>query len=148
MNPLDLNKDSEIVPGEITEKPFEIIEVTETTEVVEVPKKTRAPRVAKTPKTEEVIVETTLALEVSPEIVAVEQHEEEKPTHSHHVTSSKTQLIESLKVLIDKEVDAVKDEVETIKQFFYKKAKAEIEELKKTFTEENGEEIEFTAPKD
>ena len=148
MNPLDLNKDSEIVPGEITEKPFEIIEVTETTEVVEVPKKTRAPRVAKTPKTEEVIVEATLALEVSPEIVAVEQHEEEKPTHSHHVTSSKTQLIESLKVLIDKEVDAVKDEVETIKQLFYKKAKAEIEELKKTFTEENGEEIEFTAPKD
>jgi len=148
MNPLDLNKDSEIVPGEITEKPIEIVEVSETAEVVEVQKKTRAPRVAKTPKKEEVTVETTEVPEVSPEIVAEEKHEEEKPTPSHHAASSKVQLIESLKELIDKEVDAVKDEVETIKQLFYKKTKVEIEELKKTFIEENGEESEFITPKD
>ena len=148
MNPLDLNKDSEIVPGEITEKPIEIVEVTETAEVVEVPKKTRVPRVAKTPKKEEVTVETTEVPEVSPEIVAEEKHEEEKTIPSHHAASSKVQLIESLKELIDKEVDAVKDEVETIKQLFYKKAKVEIEELKKTFIEENGEESEFITPKD
>jgi hypothetical protein len=57
-------------------------------------------------------------------------------------------LIEALKSLIDKEVDAVKDEVETIKQLFYKKTKAEIEDLKKAFVEENGEEAEFISPKD
>ena len=148
MNPLDLNKDSEIVPDVITEKPIETVEVTETAEIVEVSKKTRAPRVAKTPKKEEVAVETTEVPEISPEIVAEEKHEEEKTTPSHHAASSKVQLIESLKELIDKEVDAVKDEVETIKQLFYKKAKVEIEELKKTFIEENGEESEFITPKD
>ena len=149
MNPLDLNKDSEIVPDVITEKPIETVEVTETAEIVEVSKKTRAPRVAKTPKKEEeVTVETTEVPEISPEIVAEEKHEEEKTTPSHHAASSKVQLIESLKELIDKEVDAVKDEVETIKQLFYKKAKVEIEELKKTFIEENGEESEFITPKD
>ena len=150
MNPLDLNKDSEIVPGEITENPIEIVELAETAEIAEVPKKTRAARVAKTPKTEELTVDAVETPEVSPEIVAVEQaeKEEEKPGSAHHAASSKEQLIESLKMLIDKEVDAVKDEVETIKQLFYKKTKAEIEELKKAYTEESGEEEGFIAPID
>ncbi|MEI8272209.1 MAG: DUF349 domain-containing protein [Paludibacter sp.] len=151
MSPLDLNKDSEILAVENTENPIQIVEFTETIEKVELPKKTRKPRVAKVPETakvEEAAI-ITQAVEVSTEAIVVEEHiEEVKATLSHHVTSTKVELIESLKILIDKEVETVKDEVETIKQLFYKKTKVEIEDLKKIFTEENGEGTEFVAPKD
>ena len=147
MSPLDLNKDSEIVPAESTEKPVEIVEVTETEAQEVVPKKTRTSKTAKTPKME---AETVEVVEAKTDLVQAEpvQEDEIKPTISHYATNSKEQLIDSLKVLIEQEVDKVKDEIEAIKQLFYKKTKAEIEELKKAFTEENGEEAEFTVPKD
>lgn len=61
---------------------------------------------------------------------------------------SKMELIDNLKLLIDKEVDVIKDDVEQIKQLFYKKIKAEIEEQKKIFIEEGGIETDFVATKD
>jgi hypothetical protein len=45
-------------------------------------------------------------------------------------------------------VENVKDEVETIKQHFYKKQKSEFEEQKKIFVDNGGEEAEYVHVKD
>ena len=161
MNPLDLNKDPEIVPNEVieqaniteVEKTPEVTVVADVVEVTEPVKKTRTPKAPKTPAAEEVVEEKSEpVIEESPEVVeetvVAEQPVEVKPIVSDHAASTKAELIETLKLVIEKEVDTVKDEVEAIKQLFYKKTKAEIEELKKVFVEENGEEAEFISPKD
>lgn len=61
---------------------------------------------------------------------------------------SKEELVSTLKELIEKEVDIVKDDVELIKQTFYKKQKAETEEQKKEFLDAGGEETAFIPQKD
>ena len=132
MSPLELDKDPEIAPSETIET-IEIKEVIEVTEETKVP----AEIIEATPE-----VTPVMNLEADVE----EQPEEVKSTTPDYAACTKMELIEALKVLISKEVDAVKDEVEIIKQLFYKKAK--VEEIKKTFIEAGGEEIEFFAPKD
>ena len=116
MNSLDLNKDPEIVPSEVTE-------TVETVDTVET-------------------VETNL------ETVVIEQPEETNTIVTDYATSSKQELIDVLKLLINKEVDAAKDGVEHIKQLFYKKVKLEVEEQKKLFVENGGIETDFVAAKD
>jgi len=134
MSPLELDKDPEIAPSET-------IEIKEVIEVIEVTEETKVPAeiIEATPE-----VTTVMNLEADIE----EQPEEVKSTMPDYAARTKMELIEALKVLINKEVDAVKDEVEIIKQLFYKKAKAEVDEIKKAFIEAGGEEIEFFAPKD
>jgi hypothetical protein len=166
MNPLDLNKDTEIVPGEITE----INEVTNLTEIDEISKTDDSTSETDFPKAEEtqnetiepqedkienetvepVIneAETVVTPDVSQKPEITEQPEKVKSIHPDYTLSTKDELIEALRSLIDKEVEAVKDDVEVIKQLFYKKTKAEIEDLKETFYEKNGENAEFIAPKD
>jgi len=154
MNPLDLNKEPEIAPSEITKTTAqtEVTEVAETVETVEVVPETvevteTAPEVIEVVEViaPEAVAETPEAI-VEPVVEA--QPTEEKSTTPDYAASTKSELIDALKVLIGKEVDAVKDEVETIKQLFYKKTKAEIEEQKKAFLEAGGDEIEFIAEKD
>ena len=132
MSPLDLTKDPEIVPIETTEQ-IEVAEVIEETKI----------------QTE---ITSEITSEVAPEEVletaVINQLEEVKSASPDYGASTKAELIETLKSLINKEVGDIKDEVEIIKQLFYKKAKAEVEELKKAFIEAGGEEIEFLAPKD
>ena len=152
MSPLDLNKDPEIVPSETPEvaETKETIEVTEnntvaeTAEVIEVPEVSADAAV--TEITEEPVADKIQ--EESPEEVVTEQPIEEKSTKMDYSTSTKAELVDAIKLLINKEVEVVKDEVELIKQLFYKKTKAEIEELKKSFIEDGNEENEFLAPKD
>ena len=140
MSPLDLNKDLEIAPSEATEA-TEIKEVMEVMEELEILKEA------------EVIVENneTIILE-SPEInleaVDAEHPEEVKSIAADYCTCTKPELIEALKLLIEKDVDAIKDDVEHIKQLFYKKIKSGIEEQKKSFVEAGGVETEFVAAKD
>ncbi|HEY6915377.1 MAG TPA: DUF349 domain-containing protein, partial [Paludibacter sp.] len=131
MSPLELNKDPEIALSETIEIK-DVIEVAEKTEV----------------QAEIIEAVTEVVPENSLEAVVEKQPEEVKPITPDYAAYTKPELVETLKVLINKEVDAVKDEVEVIKQLFYKKAKAEVEELKKAFIENGGEEIEFFAPKD
>lgn len=140
MSPLDLNKDPEVVQSEtpeITEtiKSNTEIEVSENTEVIE-----------ETENRIETVTEKTS--ETNLETVVEKQPEEVKLIKPDYSTNTKAELIDSLKLLINKEVDVIKDEVEIIKQLFYKKTKAEIEELKKAFVDDGGEEAEFLAPKD
>jgi hypothetical protein len=140
MSPLELDKDPEIVPSET----IEAIEIKEEKEVIKVTdemEKTEAP-------VEVIEVATEVIPESNLETAVEEQPEEVKSKTPDYASCTKPELVETLKVLINKEVDAVKDEVEIIKQLFYKKAKAEGEELKKAFIEAGGEEIEFLAPKD
>lgn len=116
MNSLDLTKDPEIVPSEVTE----------TVETVD----------------------TVDTLETSLETVVIEQPEETNTIVADYATSSKQELIDALKLLIDKEVDAAKDGVEQIKQLFYKKVKLDVEEQKKLFVENGGIENDFVSAKD
>jgi DNA-binding HxlR family transcriptional regulator len=119
MNSLDLTKDPEIVPSEVTE----------TVETVET-------------------VDTVDTLETSLETVVIEQPEETNTIVADYAASSKQELIDALKLLIDKEVDAAKDGVEQIKQLFYKKVKLDVEEQKKLFIENGGIETDFVSAKD
>lgn len=155
MSPLDLNKDPEIAPSETPEiaETKDAIEVTENntvTNALEVAENIEVPEVATNTEVNEIIAETVedkVQEESMEEVVAV-QPIEEKSTKTDYSTSTKAELVETLKLLINKEVEEVKEEVELIKQLFYKKTKAEIEELKKSFIEEGNEENEFLAPKD
>lgn len=113
MNSLDLTKDPEIVPSEVTET-----------------------------------VETVDTVETSLETVVIEQPEETNTIVADYAASSKQELIDALKLLIDKEVDAAKDGVEQIKQLFYKKVKLDVEEQKKLFIENGGIETDFVSAKD
>jgi len=144
MNPLDLNKEPESILTEVAEN-TEIMEVI--TEIMEVAKVKEANKVD---VVTEPVEETIIVVE--PETVSktefVEQQEEIKSTTIDYASCTKSELIDALKLLIDKEVDAVKDEVEHIKQLFYKKTKSEIEEQKKLFIEAEGEEAAFVAAKD
>lgn len=118
MSPLDLTKDPELISGETTE-------ITSNTE-------------------ETVAVETT---EVVVDEAAVNATEVETPSTNYN-GYDKTQLTQALKELVEKNVDEVKEDVEVIKQLFYKKLKTEAEDLKKSFLESGGEESDFKAPKD
>ncbi len=162
MNPLDLNKASEIaasVTVETTETNMETVETPKIeTEIAE------PPILVIEEKKEELSIEAVSA-EIPSEIAEVIEKVAVKPDFTtipedlkdtaesiisipNHVSSTKLELIEALKLLITKEVDAVKDEVEHIKQLFYKKTKAEIEEQKKIFVETGGLEQDFVTAKD
>ncbi len=66
-----------------------------------------------------------------------------------HITLSKEKLVDRLKnVLKEFPVDHVKDEVEAIKTAFYKKHKAEVEDLKRKFLESGETEQNFSPPQD
>ncbi len=61
-----------------------------------------------------------------------------------YATLSQTELIEKLKEIMNKAVAEIeKDEVDAIRQLFYKKHKADLEAEKKTFIENGGEEADF-----
>jgi len=137
--------DQTIVATEITHP--EVAEVNDLPEVTEVIEQAEVSEVIVTPEpvAEEVIVEAPV---VPLEKAAIEQPQIVKTIRPDYANSTKPELIEALKVLIDKEVDAVKDEVESVKQLFYKKTKLEIEEQKKLYIESGGLEEEFIAAKD
>jgi hypothetical protein len=61
---------------------------------------------------------------------------------------SKEELVEKLRELVKTSDLSDKNEVDAIKQAFYKKLKAEQAELLRKFTEDGGEKDDFVAPKD
>jgi hypothetical protein len=174
MNSLDLSKDPEIVPSETIEAVTEVINQTETAEVInqiEIAEATEAihqneiaeadeaiqqPEITEelhqteepeAPKAEE--DKTTVEAPVTPlETVVEVQPLPVKAARPDYSFNTKAELTDALTLLIDKEVDTVKDEVEIIKQLFYKKTKLEIEDQKKLFIENGGKEEEFIVAKD
>ncbi len=130
MNPLDLNKDSEIV----ADSPIETVSSESNTVSEEIiPEK----------------VETvTPEPESSKDITASEAPKAEVHKLPNYGLSTKAELIDSLKTILENNVESVKEEVEIIKQSFYKRSKAEIEEAKKNFIEAGGEQEDFKPEKD
>ena len=136
MNSLDVNKDPEIEKAENAET---IIEKTVTEEVSESVETTN------TVSNEPVIAEQA-AEENVPEM-APDGDEKSQILPDYNVFS-KSGLIDALKVLIQNDPEGIKEQVEIIKQTFYKKLKAENEEQKIAFLENGGEEHDFHPLKD
>ena len=133
MNPLELNKDTEIVPNE----PIETV-ISEVNEMVE----------AENPTAQ--TVSPAEAIEITTETTTTSEENAETKTSKmpDYNLFSKAELVEALKLLLDKEIASIRDEVEVIKQSFYKRAKADTEEQKRKFIEEGGEEENFVPKKD
>lgn len=136
MNSLDVNKDPEIEKAENAET---IIEKTVTEEVSESVETTN------TVSNEPVIAEQAEEENV-PEIAP--EGEEKSQVLPDYNVFSKSGLIDALKVLIQNDPEGIKEQVEIIKQTFYKKLKAENEEQKIAFLENGGEEHDFHPLKD
>ncbi|MBN2767369.1 MAG: DUF349 domain-containing protein [Paludibacteraceae bacterium] len=140
MNPLDVNKDLEMVKSDDAEI------INETPSTIE-SNKLAVPAVASDPISAptDIQKESTVSDEVSDKQTS---NVEEKPAMPDYNVFSKSGLIDALKVLIQNNPDHIKEEVEIIKQTFYKKTKADNEEQKKLFVENGGEEIDFVPEKD
>lgn len=61
---------------------------------------------------------------------------------------SKEEILEKLTGLVGAAADATRNEVEALKQAYYKIHRNEVDELKKAFLENGGEEKDFVAPED
>lgn len=141
MDPLELNKDAEeIVQNDVTETSENKMPVA----VEEINVASGSPDVQAEPDVPQndlpLASDTPLVNEV-----AEEKQTEESPDLS---ALSRIELLNVLKDLLSKDVDAIRDEVEHIKQLFYKKLKAELEDQKKLFIENGGEEADFKPVKD
>jgi len=64
-------------------------------------------------------------------------------TKADYAAYNRQELVATLQTLISAEIEQIKEDVETIKQLFYKKQKSELEEQKKLFVENGGEEADF-----
>ncbi|WP_455639214.1 DUF349 domain-containing protein [Parabacteroides sp.] len=102
--------------------------------------------------TEEVeVTETVEATETKEEVAeTVEGTTEtvEEATANAIGKLSKEEILEKLTELVNAAAEATRNEVESLKQAFYKIHRAEVEESKKTFLENGGEEKDFVAPED
>ncbi|MEA4981836.1 MAG: DUF349 domain-containing protein [Paludibacter sp.] len=116
--------DEEIVSS--TESPKELVVVTES--------------VAEKTEPAEILSENDAA-----ELEPAEVKDEKSPDLN---VLSRVELLNVLKELLSKKIDDIKEEVEHIKQLFYKKLKTEMEEQKKLFVENGGEEADFKPVKD
>ncbi len=77
-----------------------------------------------------------VVLETEKEIPTVEQAQEEKV---NLVKMSKEQLCEHLNLVLKKDISTIKEEVETIKQSFYKKNQEELDEQREAYEAEGGD---------
>ena len=96
-------------------------------------------------------LEETKAPEVTPENTAAEVETTETPeeaTANAIGKLSKEEILEKLTGLVDAAAETARNEVESLKQAFYKIHRAEVEESKKTFLEDGGEEKDFVVPED
>lgn len=96
-----------------------------------------------TPDTEVTAAEETSEAEVSTDKTAAG---EEDAVAAGKL--SKEEILEKLTGLVGAAADATRNEVEALKQAYYKIHRAEVDELKKAFLEDGGEENDFVAPED
>lgn len=100
-------------------------------------------------------LEETKAPAETPENVTVESTTTEVETNESPdgtaVAASKLtkeEILDKLTVLVENSVETARSEVETLKQAYYKIRRNEVDELKKAFLENGGEEKDFAAPED
>lgn len=129
MDPLELNKDAEIVNNDATVN-SENKTSEEATDAGVVQEK-NVPEQTETSAPEPVPAETDTTF-VAPDYGSMDREA----------------LVGALKELLPKDPEEIREDVEHIKQLFYKKLKAETEENKRKFIEDGGEEIDFRQEKD
>lgn len=61
---------------------------------------------------------------------------------------TKEEILNRLQALVDAPIETVRGEVESLKQAYYKIRRNEVDELRKAFVEQGGDEKYFTAPED
>ena len=94
-------------------------------------------------------VEETKAPEVTPENTAeVETNESPETTNAVTGKLSKEEILARLTELVETSTEISRNEVESLKQAYYKIRRNEVDELKKTFLENGGEEKDFVATED
>ena len=113
---------------------------------------TKAPEVTPENKVEEVVANE------APEAEAVTEDAPEAKTDTGEATGeelvvaagklSKEEILEKLTTLVETAADTTRNEIEVLKQAYYKIHRAEVDELKKAFLENGEEEKDFVAPED
>lgn len=96
-------------------------------------------------------LEETKVPEVTPENSAEEILIDEAPEAEDVAATSKLskeEILEKLTVLVESAADTSRNEIELLKQAFYKIHRNEVDELKKAFLENGGEEEDFVVPED
>lgn len=93
-------------------------------------------------------VETTGTVEETTETATDATVTVEEVTANALGKLSKEEILEKLTELVNAAAETARNEVESLKQAFYKIHRAEVEESKKTFLEDGGEEKDFVAPED
>ncbi len=93
-------------------------------------------------------VETTGTVEETTETATDATVTVEEATANAIGKLSKEEILEKLTELVNAAAETARNEVESLKQAFYKIHRAEVEESKKTFLEDGGEEKDFVAPED
>lgn len=78
---------------------------------------------------------------------SLELNKDAEQTHDLTLTT-REELLAALKLLLLNDIETIKEDVEQIKQVFYRKVKSEQEEAKRKFLEAGGEEIDFKPEKD
>ncbi|MDH6343051.1 chromosome segregation ATPase [Parabacteroides sp. PFB2-12] len=149
---LDTNLPQEDGKIEEAKNPAEMAEMSQevTTEAKEIEETT-----PETPQ-EAAVVETTEAeaAEPTPAEAAIPDPVEEAAPAAEIAPGkpvdqlNKEEILERLATLVEDSVEKSRAEIESLKQAYYKLRRAEIDELKKVFLEEGGEEAEFKAPEE
>lgn len=83
--------------------------------------------------------------EVTAEAAAVESDNAEESAAGK---ITKEEILSRLQTLVDAPIETVRGEVESLKQAYYKIRRNEVDELRKAFVEQGGDEKNFTAPED
>ena len=115
---------------------------------------TKAPVTAPEDTAEEVVTNETPEAEVVAEETSAEAEVSTDETAAGDDVAtaagklSKEEILEKLTGLVAAAADATRNEVEALKQAYYKIHRSEVDELKKAFLEDGGEEKDFVAPED
>lgn len=132
MNSLDTNKELSDLQNEQIQPEESKQETTPTS----------AEETAQQPESEEKSIPTE-PLETAEEVTDTEPAQEITETAELSQNLNKQELYDKLKELVAQEVEQAKEEVERVKQLFYKKNKAEVAEQRAAFIENGGEELNF-----
>ena len=115
---------------------------------------TKAPVTAPEDTAEEVVTNETPEAEVVAEETSAEAEVSTDETAAGDDVAtaagklSKEEILEKLTGLVAAAADATRNEVEALKQAYYKIHRSEVDEVKKAFLEDGGEEKDFVAPED
>lgn len=142
MNSLDTNKELNDLQNEQTQ-PVENLQETTTPSSEETVTQPENEETASQPEAVETVQEAETTDEEPQQIESVETPEEPSEPTEAAQNLTKQELYDKLKELVAQDVEQVKEEIERVKQLFYKKNKAEIAEQRTAFIENGGEELNF-----